>query len=138
MLSLSCAVSVDYLPQNVHADPGHLKYIEPAHVKPIKYVHAPPILKQYAVAAPVSPPVPNSHVKYIHPDPSAHHPIKYIDDHQHLHYPKHHGDYYDDEPAHYEYGYDVQDHHTGDFKSHTEKRDGHNVQGRYEVLDPDG
>lgn len=141
LLSISCAVAVDYLPQNHHADTSHLKYIEPAHVKPIKYVQPAPLLKQYAVAAPVpvAPSVPlpvPPHVKYIHPEPQPH-PIKYIDAH-HAHYPKHHSDYYDEEPAHYEYGYNVEDHHTGDFKSHSEKRDGHNVQGRYEVLDPDG
>lgn len=144
MLSISCAVSVDYYPQNHHADTGHLKYIEPAHVKPIKYVQSAPVLRHFAAVTPapipVSVPV-QAHLKYIHPEPQSH-PVKYIDNHphphSHSHYPKQHADYYDDEPAHYEYGYDVQDHHTGDFKSHSEKRDGHSVQGRYEVLDPDG
>lgn len=132
LLCISSAVSIEYFPHNHHADSaaGHLKYIEPAHVKSIKYVQQAPILKQYAIAP--APPLPPVHA----------HPIKYIDDnhhqhHHHSHYPKH-VDYHDDEPAHYEYGYDVQDHQTGDFKSHSEKRDGHNVQGRYEVLDPDG
>lgn len=132
-LFISSAVSAEYFPHNHHADAaaGHLKYIEPAHVKSIKYVQPAPILKQYAAVAPAPLPA----LAPVHA-----HPIKYIDNHnhhQHSHYPKH-VDYHDDEPAHYEYGYDVQDHHTGDFKSHSEKRDGHNVQGRYEVLDPDG
>lgn len=144
MLLISSAVSVEYFPHNHHADTGHLKYIEPAHVKSIKYVQPAPILKQYVAPAP--PPGKYIHPEpHIHPHPHAHphahpHPVKYIDNnnhHHHSHYPKH-VDYNDDEPAHYEYGYDVQDHQTGDFKSHSEKRDGHSVQGRYEVLDPDG
>lgn len=100
-----------------HAHPGHVKYIEPAHLKQVNYIQSAPIVKQ---AVPV---------KYVHQDPHA---VKYIEN---PHYAKH-VDY--DEPAHYEYGYDVHDDHTGDYKSHTEKRDGNTVHGRYEVLDPDG
>ncbi|KAJ8731881.1 hypothetical protein PYW08_014611 [Mythimna loreyi] len=52
--------------------------------------------------------------------------------------PKHekHVDYY----AHpkYEYGYKVEDYHTGDKKSHHEHRDGDNVKGYYELYEPDG
>lgn len=147
MLSICSAVSVDYFPHNHHADAGHLKYIEPAHVKSIKYVQPAPVLKHYAAAAPIPvhphvkyiQPEPAPHVKYIHPEPAPH--VKYIENphHHHRHpYSNKYADYDDQEPAHYEYGYDVQDHQTGDFKSHSEKRDGHNVQGRYEVLDPDG
>lgn len=132
MLSISSAVSVEYFPRNHHADAGHLKYIEPVHVKSVKYVQPAPVLKHYVAPAPVPAPI---HASYIHSEPQSY-PAKYIGNH-HPHYSKH-ADYDDDEPAHYEYGYDVQDHHTGDFKSHSEKRDGDNVQGRYEVLDPDG
>lgn len=127
ILSISSAVSVEYYPHNHHADTDHLKYVEPAHVKTIKYVQPAPILKHYA--APAQAPI-HAHVKYINPEPQPH-PIKYIDNHHrhHSHYSQHAhaaSDYHDDyEPAHYEYGYDVQDHQTGDFKSHSEKRDGH-------------
>ncbi|KAJ8732892.1 hypothetical protein PYW07_015491 [Mythimna separata] len=52
--------------------------------------------------------------------------------------PKHekHVDYY----AHpkYEYGYQVQDHHSGDRKSQHEHRDGDKVKGYYELYEPDG
>lgn len=134
VLSVASAVpvSADYYPHHHHhAHPAHIKYIEPTHEKPVKYIHqspvavAPispvaPVYKQFAAAAPVN---------YIHPEP---HPVKYL---QNPHYAKH-VDY--DEPAQYEFGYDVQDHQTGDFKSHTEKRNGDAVHGRYEVLDPDG
>lgn len=79
------------------------------------------------------------HVKYVQPAHVA--PVKYIQQPQHVkyiekpHYEKH-IEY--DEPAQYEYGYEVHDEHTGDHKMHTEKRDGDTVHGRYEVLDPDG
>lgn len=121
VLSLSQAISVGDYYHDHHSHPAHVKYIEPshAHLKEVKYVEPAPLIKQY-------PTVP---VKYVHTDPHA---VKYID---HPHYAKH-VEY--DEPAHYEYGYDIADHHTGDYKSHTEKRDGNTVHGRYEVLDPDG
>lgn len=136
VLALSQAISVgDYYPDH-HSHPAHVKYIEPshAHLKEVKYFEPAPLIKQF-------PAVP---VKYVHPEP---HPVKYYD-HSHVHPEPHPVKYYDhphhvkhveyDEPAHYEYGYDVADHNTGDYKSHTEKRDGNTVHGRYEVLDPDG
>lgn len=121
LLSLNGALS-EYYPH----DP-HVNYDEPAHVehvKPIKYIQPAPIapVAHYAPIAPV--------VKHIAPAPALH---KYV--HPEPHYVKQ-VEY--EQPAHYEYGYDVHDSHTGDIKSHSEKRDGHSVQGRYEVLDPDG
>lgn len=118
MLSLSSAVSVDYYPHNHHAQ-QQVQYVEPDHVKAVKYVQPAPVFKHVAAAP----------VKYIHPEPHA---VKYVEN---PHYAKH-VEY--DVPAHYEYGYDVNDPHTGDVKSHSEKRDGNTVHGRYEVLDPDG
>lgn len=118
MLSLGSAVSVDYFPHNHHAQP-HVKYIEPEHVKYIQAAPVAPVIKHVAAAP----------VKYIHPDPHA---VKYVDSPQYVK----HVEY--DEPAQYSYGYDVHDEQTGDIKSHQEKRDGHSVSGRYEVLDPDG
>ncbi|XP_044762471.1 larval cuticle protein A2B-like [Coccinella septempunctata] len=44
---------------------------------------------------------------------------------------------YDPHPQ-YSYGYDVQDHLTGDSKSQHESRDGDVVKGQYSVVDPDG
>lgn len=132
MLSLANAVSLDYYPHDPHAHPAHVKYIEPNHIKPIKYFQSAPTVPHYKhiPAAPVKYIQPEHHaVKYIHPEP---HPVKYIEN---PHYAKH-VEY--DEPVHYEFGYDVHDPHTGDVKSHSEKRDGHSVQGRYEILDPDG
>lgn len=38
----------------------------------------------------------------------------------------------------YSYGYDVQDALTGDYKGHTEQRNGDLVTGSYSVVDPDG
>ncbi|XP_018322910.1 cuticle protein 21-like [Agrilus planipennis] len=43
-----------------------------------------------------------------------------------------------DVPAHYEFGYSVEDHHTGDIKKQQEIRNGHVVQGSYSLIDPDG
>lgn len=81
----------------------------------------------------------SQHVKYVQPSHIA--PVKYIQQPQHVKYiekPQYekHMDY--DEPAQYEYGYTVHDDQSGDYKMHTEKRDGDTVRGRYEVLDPDG
>lgn len=131
MLSLTSAVSVDpiYYPHdNPHHNPHHnphysphhthVKYIEPSHVKAVKYIHSAPV----NAVGPVYKHIPAAPIKYIHSEP-------------HPHYAKH-VDY--DEPAHYEYGYDVHDPLTGDVKSHSEKRDGDAVHGKYEVLDPDG
>ncbi|CAH1363829.1 unnamed protein product, partial [Tenebrio molitor] len=41
-------------------------------------------------------------------------------------------------PAHYDFGYGVNDPHTGDIKSHQESRRGDVVQGAYSLVDPDG
>lgn len=38
----------------------------------------------------------------------------------------------------YSFGYDVQDALTGDYKGHTEQRNGDLVTGSYSVVDPDG
>ncbi|CAH2107144.1 unnamed protein product [Euphydryas editha] len=38
----------------------------------------------------------------------------------------------------YEFKYDVEDHHTGDIKSHHETRDGDHVTGSYSLHQPDG
>lgn len=121
MLSLSHAVSVDYYPQNHHAQP-QVNYIEPAHVKAVKYVQPAPVAPVYnhVAAAPI---------KYVHQEPHA---VKYVESPQYVKQVEY------EQPAQYEYGYDVNDPHTGDVKSHTEKRNGNTVSGRYEVLDPDG
>lgn len=156
MLSLSSAVTVggQYYPQDphhhhAHADQTQVKYIEPAHVNAVKYIQPAPLIKhvepepvKYIQHEP-------QHVKYIHQEQ---HPVKYIQQDPHavkyVHQDPHAVKYIDspqyvkqveyDEPANYEFGYDVHDSETGDVKSHTEKRDGHTVHGRYEVLDPDG
>ncbi|XP_044731251.1 larval cuticle protein A2B-like [Chrysoperla carnea] len=44
---------------------------------------------------------------------------------------------YDANPQ-YSYGYDIQDHLTGDSKSQQETRNGDVVQGSYSLIDPDG
>nr|CAH7768538.1 unnamed protein product [Callosobruchus chinensis] len=44
---------------------------------------------------------------------------------------------YDPHPQ-YNYGYDIEDHLTGDSKSQHESRDGDVVQGSYSLTDPDG
>lgn len=110
------AVTVDYYPPPDHSP--HVKYVQPT----VKYIQQPEHVKY--IQQP-------EHVKYIQQPQQI---VKYIDK---PHYEKHHHDY-DDEPAQYEYGYTVHDDHSGDYKSHTEKRDGDTVHGRYEVLDPDG
>lgn len=135
------AVAVDYYPQ---ADPhhsAHVKYVQPAHISPVKYVQPAHIASvkyvQPAHIAPVKYVQEPTHVKYVQ-EPQH---VKYVQQPHHVkyvekpHYEKH-IDY--DEPAQYEYGYSVNDDHTGDYKSHTEKRDGDIVHGRYEVVDPDG
>lgn len=65
--------------------------------------------------------------------------------HQQHHQPQpHHSHHYHDKheeyekPVNYEFGYSVHDEHTGDIKSQTETRNGDTVQGRYELIDPDG
>lgn len=131
VFSLTSAVSVDYYPQPEHHQHvkyiqperhQHVKYIQPEHRQHVKYVH----------------PEHNQHTKYIQPAHVA--PVKYVHQPEHvvkyINKPHHQVDY--DEPAQYEYGYSVQDEHTGDIKSHTEKRDGDTVHGRYELIDPDG
>lgn len=143
MLSLANAVSVDYYPHEPHAHPANVKYIEPTHVKPVKY-----LINQPAPIAPVYKHIQSAPIKYIQQEP---HHVKYVENPHYVkqiesphyvkhvenpHYVKHHVDY--DEPAQYEFGYDVHDPNTGDVKSHTEKRDGNTVHGSYTVLDPDG
>ncbi|XP_044750354.1 cuticle protein 8-like [Coccinella septempunctata] len=41
-------------------------------------------------------------------------------------------------PAHYQYKYGVEDHHTGDIKSQEESRDGDVVKGSYSLHEADG
>ncbi|XP_074037378.1 uncharacterized protein [Leptinotarsa decemlineata] len=41
-------------------------------------------------------------------------------------------------PAHYQFGYEVNDPHNGDVKSHQESRDGDLVKGSYSVVEADG
>lgn len=41
-------------------------------------------------------------------------------------------------PPHYEYGYSVQDPHTGDVKTQHEVRKGDTVHGSYSIVDSDG
>ncbi|KAG5875580.1 hypothetical protein JTB14_009193 [Gonioctena quinquepunctata] len=41
-------------------------------------------------------------------------------------------------PAHYEFGYGVEDPHTGDVKSHQETREGDYVKGSYSLIEADG
>ncbi|RZC35687.1 Chitin bind 4 domain containing protein [Asbolus verrucosus] len=41
-------------------------------------------------------------------------------------------------PPKYEFKYGVEDHHTGDIKSHQESRDGDVVKGEYSLHEPDG
>ncbi|CAH0384947.1 unnamed protein product [Bemisia tabaci] len=48
-------------------------------------------------------------------------------------------DHYDHhEPAHYSFGYSVNDHHTGDIHSQHESRHGDSVHGSYSLVEPDG
>lgn len=44
---------------------------------------------------------------------------------------------YEDHPK-YEYKYGVEDHHSGDQKSHHEERDGDVVKGEYSLVEADG
>lgn len=44
---------------------------------------------------------------------------------------------YDSHPR-YEYGYEVRDRYSGDFKSHRESRDGDVVRGQYSMVESDG
>ncbi|XP_055377354.1 TPR-containing protein DDB_G0280363-like [Condylostylus longicornis] len=41
-------------------------------------------------------------------------------------------------PVEYQFQYGVQDHHTGDVKEHQESRKGDHVEGKYELVEPDG
>ncbi|KAG5875578.1 hypothetical protein JTB14_009191 [Gonioctena quinquepunctata] len=41
-------------------------------------------------------------------------------------------------PAHYDFGYGVEDPHTGDVKSHQETREGDVVKGSYSLIEADG
>lgn len=46
-------------------------------------------------------------------------------------------DNFDSHPR-YEFGYEVRDRTTGDFKAHRESRDGDFVRGQYSMVEPDG
>ncbi|BET01135.1 Cuticle protein [Nesidiocoris tenuis] len=61
---------------------------------------------------------------------AAAHPIEH---HEEEHHEEHH---YPPQP--YKFRYDVEDHHTGDLKSHLEHGDGHGVQGVYKLKEADG
>ncbi|XP_076269583.1 larval cuticle protein A2B-like [Rhynchophorus ferrugineus] len=41
-------------------------------------------------------------------------------------------------PVQYQFSYNVQDEHSGDYHSQEEKRDGHQVVGQYALRQPDG
>lgn len=73
--------------------------------------------------------------KYHH-SPNHRQHVQYQPNHSHQQYHDKHEKY--EKPANYEFGYSVHDEHTGDIKSHTEHRNGDTVQGRYELIDPDG
>ncbi|XP_026735003.1 cuticle protein 8-like [Trichoplusia ni] len=68
------------------------------------------------------------------------HSSQYIYRHDGHHEPVHHGyghhDYYT--YPKYEFGYEVEDSHTGDIKSQHEHRDGDVVKGSYSLHQPDG
>eukprot|EP00095_Tigriopus_kingsejongensis_P009426 maker-scaffold143_size313727-snap-gene-2.24 protein:Tk09426 transcript:maker-scaffold143_size313727-snap-gene-2.24-mRNA-1 annotation:"cuticle protein" len=62
-----------------------------------------------------------------HPAPAPYHPA-----------PHHSGPSYHEEPAHYQYGYAVQDEYAGTSFRASEARDGYATNGEYSVLLPDG
>lgn len=47
-------------------------------------------------------------------------------------------EHYNERPVEYEFAYAVNEHSTGDIKSHQESRKGNMVTGRYELIDSDG
>lgn len=51
---------------------------------------------------------------------------------------EHHDEYHNESPAEYEFSYSVNEHSTGDIKSHQESRKGNAVTGKYELIDSDG
>jgi len=67
----------------------------------------------------------------VHNYVDAGHGISFGDHHGHeVHYPDHH--------PKFNYKYGVEDHHTGDYKSAHESRDGDVVKGEYTLIQPDG
>lgn len=46
--------------------------------------------------------------------------------------------HHNESPAEYEFSYSVNEHSTGDIKSHQESRKGNTVTGKYELIDSDG
>ncbi|CAH2012063.1 unnamed protein product [Acanthoscelides obtectus] len=88
------------------------------HAAPVKY--AAPVVKY---AAPV--------VKYAATVVKYSAPVAYAAPHHHEH-----EEYY--APAHYEFAYNVQDPHTGDFKEQHETREGDVVKGMYSLVEADG
>ncbi|XP_037038197.1 larval cuticle protein A3A-like [Bradysia coprophila] len=52
--------------------------------------------------------------------------------------PVEHYNDHNESPAEYEFSYAVNDHSTGDIKSHQESRKGNTVTGKYELIDSDG
>nr|AWK28338.1 cuticular protein [Nilaparvata lugens] len=98
--------------------PSYPAYHSPlAYAAPKYAAYAAPVAK-YAYAAPVA--------KYA-AAPLAYAPKAYAP----------HVEEYDPHPQ-YSFEYDVQDHHTGDFKSQHESRDGDVVKGVYSLTEPDG
>ncbi|XP_018791515.1 PREDICTED: histidine-rich glycoprotein-like [Bactrocera latifrons] len=78
------------------------------------------------------------HEHEVHSGGSSHASIHLVshDDH-HDEHGHEHGDGHDSH-AEYHFKYGVEDKKTGDYKEHSEKRDGHKVTGHYELIDADG
>lgn len=51
---------------------------------------------------------------------------------------EYHNEPHNESPADYEFSYSVNEHSTGDIKSHQETRKGNAVVGKYELIDSDG
>ncbi|NP_001166262.1 cuticular protein RR-2 family member 44 [Nasonia vitripennis] len=88
-----------------------------------------------------------SYMNFHGPVEGPEHEIKvpYIETHHHEHHEHEHYHepeikYVHDYVAHpkYEYSYGVEDHHTGDFHSQKETRDGSSVTGEYSIAEPGG
>ncbi|KAL5278744.1 hypothetical protein ACFFRR_003393 [Megaselia abdita] len=99
-------------------------YAQPA---PVHYEHQPTIVKTYPQPAPVQYTAQPVHYEHqptvVKTAPVYAHPVKHVEY---------------ETPIKYDFNYGVNDPHTGDIKEQTETRDGHNVQGSYMVVDPDG
>ncbi|XP_014205643.1 histidine-rich glycoprotein-like [Copidosoma floridanum] len=76
-------------------------------------------------------------IPYIEPH---HHHHDHHNEHNELHHRSHEPSYVMDYVAHpkYEFSYGVEDHHTGDFHSQKEIRDGSSVTGVYSIAEPGG